>query len=85
MNPTRTFHFEGYELTCGAQACDDGTFQPALVISKDVWPSRPRTIALQRDRLESAEAAIDSARTQGLEWIANFGHVTRSSPDEIGR
>lgn len=73
MIATQTFRLEHYELTCSAQACDNGTFQPALVISKNVWPSRPRTIAVRRDRHPTADVAIESAHAQGLEWVRNFG------------
>jgi hypothetical protein len=34
---------------------------------------RLRTIAMRRDRHPSADVAIASARTQGLEWIRNYG------------
>lgn len=70
---TQTFRFEHYDLRCSAQACDNGMFRPALVVSKNVWPSRPRTIAMRRDRHPTADVAIESARTQGLEWVRNFG------------
>jgi hypothetical protein len=73
MVATRTFHLKDYDLTCSAQACDNGMFQAALVIARNRWPSRPRTIAVSRDRLPTAEDAIASAHAQGLEWIRNFG------------
>ena len=73
MIATQTFHLKHYDLTCSAQACDNGQFQPALVIARNVWPSRPRTIAVRRDRHPSADVAIESARTQGLEWVRNYG------------
>lgn len=73
MTETQTFRFQHYQLTCSAQVCDNGTFRAALVISKDVWPSRPRTIAVRRDRHASAGVAIGSAHAQGLEWVRNFG------------
>ena len=73
MIETQTFRFRDYELTCGAQASDNGRFEPALVISKHIWPSRPRTIAVRRGAHPTAEVAIESARAQGVEWMANFG------------
>lgn len=73
MIPTRTYRLEHYALTCSAEPCDNGMFQPALVITKNSWPSRPRTIAVTRDRYATAEIAIESAHAQGLEWIRNFG------------
>lgn len=73
MAATQTFRVADYELVCSAQARDNGLFEPALVISKMVWPSRPRTIALRRDPLPTEEVAIQSAYAQGVEWIQNFG------------
>jgi len=73
MIATQTFRVKEYTLTCSAKACDNGRFEPALVISKDVWPSRPRTIAVRRGGHLSAEVAIESARAQGVEWVTNFG------------
>lgn len=73
MIETRIYRLRDYELTCSAQACDNGRFEPALVISKLVWPSRPRTIAVRRGAHPTAEVAIESARAQGVEWIENFG------------
>lgn len=73
MIATQTFHLKHYDLTCSAQVCDNGLFQPALVIARNVWPSRPRTIAVRRDRHPNADVAIESALTQGLEWIRNYG------------
>ena len=70
---TQTFHLKHYDLTCSAQACDDGLYQPCVVIASNVWPSRPRTIAVRRDRHPTIEIAIESAHEQGLEWIRNFG------------
>ncbi len=73
VGETQTFRIKDYELTCSAQACDNGRFEPALVISRQVWPSRPRTIAVRRGAHPTPEIAIESARAQGVEWIANFG------------
>lgn len=69
----RTFRSERYDLVCSAQVCDNGMFQPALVVYKNVWPTRPRTIALTRDRHPTAVVAIESAHAQGLEWVRNYG------------
>jgi len=73
MIASQTFRVQKYTLTCSALATDNGRFEPELVISKDVWPSRPRTIAVRRGAHLSAELAIESAHAQGLEWVANFG------------
>jgi hypothetical protein len=73
MNATQTFRLKDYELTCGALPTDNGKFEPVLVISKATWPSRPRTIAVQRGGYPTAAAAIESAHAQGVEWVENFG------------
>ena len=73
MNATQTFRVQKYTLTCSAQATDNGRFEPALVISRDIWPSRPRTIAVRRGAHLSAELAIEAAHAQGVEWVTNFG------------
>jgi len=73
MGATRTFRHENYELLCSATAVDGGKFMPAVVVSKQVWPTRPRVIAMPRGDCPSEETAIDAARAQGIEWIANYG------------
>ena len=73
MSETRTFRLGDYELTCSARASENGRFEPMLVVAKHIWPSRPRTIAVRRGAHPSAEVAIESARAQGIEWVANFG------------
>ena len=73
MIATQTFHLTHSDLMCSAQACDNGMFRPALVVSKNIWPSRPRTIAVRRDRHSTADVAIASAHAQGLEWVRDFG------------
>ena len=69
----QTFRSDRYDLVCSARACANGTFQAALVISKNIWPSRPRTIAVRAGRHPTADIAIESAHAQGLEWVRNFG------------
>ena len=73
MIATQTFRVANYELTCSARPTDNGRFEPELVISKQTWPSRPRTIDVRRGAHVTAEVAIEAARAQGVEWIANFG------------
>ena len=73
MLDKQTFRIKDYELTCSARATDNGRFEPALVVSKHIWPSRPRTIAVRRGAHPTAEVAIESARAQGVEWVTNFG------------
>lgn len=73
MDATRTFQHQNYELVCSAKPVDMGRFAPILIVSKQGWPTRPREIAVQRGAHTSAETAIDAARAQGIEWIANYG------------
>ena len=73
MNATQIYRFNDYELVCGAKAVNNGKFEATLVVAKNVWPSRPRTIALKRGDFSTEAIAIESAHAQGLEWITNFG------------
>jgi hypothetical protein len=73
MITTQTFRLKDYELVCSAHPSATGRFEPALVILKLVWPSRPRTIAVRRGAHPSADVAIQAARAQGEEWVANYG------------
>ncbi|NRF67330.1 hypothetical protein HLB44_10070 [Aquincola sp. S2] len=73
MIATQTFRHKDYELTCGARASDNGKFEPTLVVARQVWPSRPRTIAVSRGGHPTPDTAIESARIQGVEWVSNFG------------
>lgn len=72
------FHCGHYKLTCSAQACDNGLYRAALVVSKVAWPGRPRTIAMRHDHHPTAQTAIDAAHAQGLEWVRDFGQVERT-------
>jgi hypothetical protein len=73
MDATRTFRHQGYELLCHAKAVESGKFVPALVVCKQVWPTRPRVIAVERGDYPSENTAIDAAYAQGVKWIQNFG------------
>jgi hypothetical protein len=73
MSVTQTFRLRDYELACSARAIDNGRFEPTLIVTRNVWPSRPRTIAMQRGDFQSVASAIESARAQGIEWVANYG------------
>jgi hypothetical protein len=73
MIETQTFRLKNYTLTCSAQVRDNGRFEPSLVITKQIWPSRPRTIAVSRGAHSTATSAIESAHAQGVEWVANYG------------
>ena len=73
MDTGKSFHHEKYELLCSAKALDSGKFAPTLVVSRQGWPTRPRTISVQSDGCLTEEEAISSAYAQGVEWIQNFG------------
>ena len=73
MTTSKIFRHENYELLCGAQAVGGGKFAPTLVITKQVWPTRPRVVAVGRGDYADAEGAIDAAHGQGIEWIARAG------------
>ena len=73
VGATRTFRHKDCELICTATAVDGGKFVPAIVVSRQIWPSRPRNIAIARGDYSSEESAIDAADAQGIEWIVNYG------------
>jgi len=73
MGASQTFRHQDYELVCSAKAVDSGRFAPMLTVSKQVWPTRPREIAVQRGEYTTEQTAIDAAYAQGIEWIAHYG------------
>ena len=73
MDTNTIFQHKGYELRCGARALDSGSFMPTLVVSKHLWPSRPRTMAVHGEGCRSVDEAIASAHAQGLAWVRDFG------------
>jgi hypothetical protein len=73
MDATRTFRHQDYELLCSAKVIDSGRYTAALVVCKQVWPTRPRVIAMRRGDYLTQELAIDAARVQGVQWILNYG------------
>lgn len=46
---------------------------PAVVVTKQIWPTRPRVVALPRPDYATEEIAIEAARMQRIEWILNYG------------
>jgi hypothetical protein len=70
---TRIFHWQEYELHCGARPVDEGRFAPDLVVSKKVWPTRARQIAVPRGEYLTEDTAIEAAYSQGLAWIRDYG------------
>ena len=73
MAATQSFRHKDYELLCSARALDSGKFAPTLVVAKQAWPSRPRTIAVPGDDCLTEDRAIEAAHTQGIEWVTNYG------------
>ena len=73
MATTQTFRHKAYELVCSANQLDSGKFAPTLIVSKQAWPSRPRTIAVRGDECPTEDSAINSAYVQGIEWVQNYG------------
>jgi hypothetical protein len=73
METTRIFKWQNYELLCSAKPVDAGRFAPNLIISKQVWPTRPREIAVPRGQHTTEDTAIDAAYTEGLAWIRDYG------------
>jgi hypothetical protein len=43
------------------------------VVCKQVWQSRPRDIALERNHFATEQEAIEAAKAGGLLWIENYG------------
>jgi hypothetical protein len=73
LSESRVFRRDNYELHCSASAVDDGRFVPVVVVTKQVWPTRPRNIAVRSGNFASEEAAIEAGRAQGIEWIVSYG------------
>ncbi|MEH3086978.1 MAG: hypothetical protein PGN26_10705 [Xylophilus ampelinus] len=73
MSDTENFHHQGYRVACAARALDNGRFVPELAITKDVWPTRERRIAVDGPDHPTAAAAVAHARLCGLKWIADYG------------
>lgn len=60
-------------MTCSANADDGGRFVPVLVVAKQAWPHRPRTIEVPRGEYLSEALAIDAAHRRGVEWVRDYG------------
>ena len=73
MNGPMSFRYGGYELLCDAKAVDGGRFVPVLVVSKQVWPNRPRSIDVPRGDHQSLQDAVEAAHAKGVEWVQNYG------------
>ncbi|MES2187401.1 MAG: hypothetical protein V4505_22820 [Pseudomonadota bacterium] len=73
MTEPTTFHHGRYQLSCSVRVLANGRFLPELVITRDAWPSRPRSIAMEKGDFAVEYEAIEAARLWGIEWIANYG------------
>ncbi len=73
MADSQTFTHQNYELVCSARPVDSGMFAPGLVITKQIWPTRPREIAVQRGPHATPQLAIAAAHAQGIEWVLHYG------------
>jgi len=73
MQTVSVFHHGDYQLACSARRMGNGRYLPSLVVTKEVWPTRARTIALESSEFEAEAAAIEEARVRGIEWIAHYG------------
>jgi len=73
MDATRTFRHQDYELLCSAKPMASGRYTATLVVCKQVWPTRPRVIAMRHVDYGTEGVAIDAAHAQGVEWILNYG------------
>lgn len=70
---TRTFTFRGYQLICTAIADPRGRFDARLLAASMTWPSRPRTVEVQRVEHATPDAAIEQAYQQGIKWVGEHG------------
>jgi hypothetical protein len=70
---TLNFQHRQYKLQCSARVLDGGRFRPLLTITKQVWPTRPREIALDGESYLTEQEAVDAAQRQGMAWIENYG------------
>ena len=64
MTTPQSFKHKDYELHCSAKLMDSGKFAPVLVVAKQAWPSRPRTIAVRDDGFQTEASAIDAAHAR---------------------
>jgi hypothetical protein len=73
MQTESVFHHGDYQLACSARKMANGRYLPSLTVTKVVWPTRVRTIAIEARDFEAEDAAIEEARVRGMEWIAHYG------------
>ncbi|MEO7851832.1 MAG: hypothetical protein ABIR94_06190 [Rubrivivax sp.] len=42
-------------------------------MTKQIWPTRPRNVAVRSSHYATEEIAIEAARNEGIEWIVSYG------------
>jgi hypothetical protein len=57
----------------GPGNADANDLVPSAVLTKQIWPTRPRSIAMRGGHYADQASAIEAARLQGMEWIAAYG------------
>jgi len=73
MSEPLLIQYRGYELGWHSRAVDGGRFVPTLVVSKQIWPTRPRAIDVPPGDYKTLQTAIDAAHAKGVEWVQNYG------------
>ena len=73
MSEPMTVQYRGYELVCHGRALDGGRFVPTLVVSKQIWPTRPRSIDVPPGDYKTLQTAIEAAHAKGVEWVEHYG------------
>jgi hypothetical protein len=73
VEAVRIFRHKDYALHCEARALDNGRFVPTLSVLRQVWPSRPKEIAVPRTDYATEIDAIEAAHQIGIRWVSEFG------------
>ena len=73
METVRIFRHKDYALHCEARALDNGRFAPAVSVLRQVWPSRPKEIAVPRSDYATENDAVEAAHQIGILWVSDFG------------
>ena len=59
------------------------SFMPTLMVASNIWPSRPRIIAVQGRDFPTEAQAVASAHEQGLAWVSDFGSRRQAAAPEL--
>ena len=73
MAAAKVVRHKDYALHCESKTLDNGRFVPLLSVVRQVWPSRPKEIAVPRDDYATEEEAVEAAHRAGIEWVKNYG------------